>query len=71
MLIPVSVSLVGPVKTSESPGANWHCTWLLLFFALEGVSKAEIGLDKVVRRSIDKVVTSFAKEPDVGSEAIF
>ena len=46
--------------------------WIIaLYFCLEGVSEAEIGLDKVVRSPIDEVVTSFAEDPDVGSKAIF
>jgi len=38
---------------------------------LEGVSQAEIGLDKVVRRPIGEVITNFAENPDMGSKAIF
>jgi hypothetical protein len=38
---------------------------------LEGVSQAEIGLDKVVSRQIGEVITNFAENPDMGSKAIF
>ena len=43
----------------------------LLMLMLEGVSQAEISLDKVVRRPIGEVITNFAENPDMGSKAIF
>jgi hypothetical protein len=39
-------------------------------FCLEGVSKAEIDLHKVVRRPIDNVITGFTEKPDMGCKAI-
>jgi hypothetical protein len=42
-----------------------------LLLVLEGVSQAEIGLDKVVSRKIGEVITNFAENPDMGSKAIF
>jgi hypothetical protein len=42
-----------------------------LMLMLEGVSQAEIGLDKVVSRQIGEVITNFGKNPDMGSKAIF
>jgi len=42
-----------------------------LMLMLEGVSQAEIGLDKVVSRQIGEVITNFAENPDMGSKAIF
>ena len=42
----------------------------LLFF-LEGVSEAEIGLDKVVVRPIGEVITKFAENRNIGSKAVF
>ena len=40
-------------------------------FTLEGVSEAEIGLDKVVVSQIWEVITNFAENPNMGSKAIF
>ena len=40
-------------------------------FTLEGVSEAEIGLDKVVVRQIWEVITKFAENPNIGSKAVF
>ena len=42
-----------------------------IFFTLEGVSEAEIGLDKVVVSQIWEVITNFAENPNMGSKAIF
>jgi hypothetical protein len=42
-----------------------------VYFCLEGVSQAEIGLDKVVPRPIGEVIPNFAENPDMGSKAIF
>ena len=39
-------------------------------YPLEGVSQAEIGLDKVVVTQIWEVITKFAENPDMGSKAI-
>ena len=36
----------------------------VIIFCLEGVSEPEIGLYKVVRSPIDKVVTGFAEKAD-------
>ena len=40
-------------------------------FTLEGVSEAEIGLDKVVVSQIWEVITKFAENPNIGSKAVF
>ena len=45
-------------------------SFALLFFS-EGVSKAEIGLDKVVVSQIWEVITKFAENRNIGSKAVF
>ena len=40
-------------------------------FTSEGVSEAEIGLDKVVVSQIWEVITKFAENPNIGSKAVF
>ena len=40
-------------------------------FTLEGVSEAEIGLDKVVVSQIWEVITKFAENRNIGSKAVF
>jgi len=58
-------------RATPTRTASFPMTPSLLMLMLEGVSQAEIGLDKVVRRPIGEVIPNFAENPDVGSKAIF
>lgn len=44
---------------------------LLPFLGSKGVSATEIGLDEVVRRPIDDVITCFTEQADMRSKPIF
>ena len=79
------VRAIGPVSDSRSretvsrltrhlarqemaPTAVIVCPFI---FTLEGVSEAEIGLDKVVVSQIWEVITKFAENRNIGSKAVF
>src|SRR3954452_19012454 len=58
----------------EAPGAFARPYLHTIYFPLEGVSEAEIGLDKVVAATpamIDEVITRLAEQPNVGRKAVF
>ena len=69
------LSIRDEIRSAEkrTGGAQWRSAshFAAVYFYLEGVSQAEIGLDKVVSRKIGEVITNFAENPDMGSKAIF
>jgi hypothetical protein len=71
--VSIPVEVRSPQQTKEwteaQSSSGRHFAFFI--FTLEGEPETEVGLYKVVTRAIGEVITNFAKNPNMGSKAIF